>query len=204
MNKIAITGIDTEVGKTIVSAIVVEALKADYWKLIQAGDLNNLDSDTVKSLISNPVSKFHKEQFLLSKPMSPHAAANIDKINIRVDNFKLPETTNNNLIIEGAGGLMVPINENGDMIIDLINQFADEVILVTKNYLGSINHTLMSIELLKQRQINIKGLIFNGISNPETERIIEKLSGVKVLGKIPHTNKLTKAFIKKQSLMLDL
>jgi dethiobiotin synthetase len=204
MNQIVITGIDTEVGKTIVSAIVVEALKADYWKLIQAGELDNLDSGTVKSLISNHVSKFHKEQFLLSEPISPHAAANIDEISITIDNFKLPETTNNNLVIEGAGGLMVPINEKGDMIIDLIGKFADEVILVTKNYLGSINHTLMSIEILKQRHINLKGLIFNGISNPESVRIIEKLSGVKVLGRIPHATLLNKAFVKEQSLKLDI
>jgi len=204
MNKIAITGIDTEVGKTIVSAIVVEALKADYWKLIQAGELNQLDSEIVKSLISNSKSKFHKEQYLLTEPMSPHAAANIDKIDIYIDKFELPKTNNDNLIIEGAGGLMVPINENGDMIIDLIDKFADEVILVTKNYLGSINHTLMSLELLKHRKINIKGLIFNGIPNPESERIIEKLSGVKILGKIPLTNNLTKVFIKEQALNLDL
>lgn len=204
MNKIAITGVDTEVGKTIVSAIVVEALKADYWKLIQAGELNQLDSETVKTLISNSKSKFHKEQFLLTEPMSPHAAANIDNIEICINHFEIPKTNNDNLIIEGAGGLMVPINEKGDMIIDLLEKLADEIILVTKNYLGSINHTLMSIELLKQRKINIKGLIFNGISNPESERIIEKLSGVKILGKIPQTNNLTKVFIKEQALYLNL
>ncbi len=204
MNKIAIAGIDTEVGKTIVSAIVTEALKADYWKLLQAGDLHQLDSSTVKSLISNNNTIIHKEQFLLSKPMSPHAAAIIDNIKINIDDFKLPLSKNKNLIIEGAGGLMVPINEQGDMVVDLIERFADEVILVSKNYLGSINHTLMSIEILNQKNINIKGLIFNGHPNPESERIIEKMSGLKILGKIPYTKQINQSFIKQQASNLNL
>jgi len=199
MNVIGITGIDTEVGKTIVSAVVVESLKADYWKLIQAGDLDQLDSDKVKSLISNGASVFYPEKYLLSHPMSPHAAANIDGVEINVSDFALPKTNNKNLVIEGAGGLMVPINEKGDMIVDLLSKLVDEVILVTKNYLGSINHTLMSIELLKQKKIPIKGIVFNGESNPETERIIEKIGKVKILGKIPFTKNLTKDFIKEQA-----
>ncbi len=199
MNVIGITGIDTEVGKTIISAIVVEALKADYWKLIQAGDLDQLDSHRVKSLISNKTSVFHPEKYLLSQPMSPHAAANIDGVEINLKDFTLPKTSNENLVIEGAGGLMVPINEKGDMIVDLLSHLVDEVVLVSKNYLGSINHTLMSIELLKQKNIPIKGVIFNGESNPETERIIEKLGKVKIIGKIPFTDNLTKDFIKEQT-----
>ena len=199
MNVIGITGIDTEVGKTIISAIVVEALKADYWKLIQAGDLDQLDSHRVKSLISNKTSVFHPEKYLLSQPMSPHAAANIDGVEINLKDFSLPDTSNKNLVIEGAGGLMVPINEKGDMIVDLLSHLVDEVVLVSKNYLGSINHTLMSIELLKQKNIPIKGVIFNGESNPETERIIEKLGKVKIIGKIPFTDNLTKDFIKEQT-----
>ncbi len=204
MNKIAVVGIDTEVGKTIISAIVTEALQADYWKLLQAGELNQLDSSTVKSLISNNKTIIHKEQFLLSKPMSPHAAAIIDNIKINVEDFTLPLSKNKNLIIEGAGGLMVPINEKGEMVVDLIKNFADEAILVSKNYLGSINHTLMSIEILKQKTIKIKGLIFNGKSNPESERIIEKLSGLKIIGKIPYTKQLNQTFIKQQALKLNL
>jgi dethiobiotin synthetase len=202
MTTIGIVGIDTEVGKTIVSAIVTEALQADYWKLVQAGDLHQLDSDTVRSLVSNSKTKFHKERYLLTEPMSPHAAASIDGIKIEVSDFELPKTENT-LVVEGAGGLMVPINEKGDMVVDLMAKLVDEVILVTKNYLGSINHTLMSIEVLKQKGIKIKGLIFNGESNPESERIIEKLSGVKVIGKIPLAETLNKVFIMKGMGMLN-
>ena len=193
MKIIGIVGIDTEVGKTIISAIVTEALQADYWKLLQAGDLHQLDSDTVKSLVSNSKTKFHKERYLLTEPMSPHAAANIDGIKIDISDFQLPKTKNT-LIVEGAGGLMVPINEKGDMVVDLMANLVDEVILVSKNYLGSINHTLMSIEILKQKKIKIKGIIFNGVSNSESERIIEKLGNIKVIGKIPFVHKLDKKF----------
>jgi dethiobiotin synthetase len=196
MTTIGIVGIDTEVGKTIVSAIVTEALQADYWKLLQAGDLHQLDSDTVKSLVTNSKTKFHKERYLLTEPMSPHAAASIDGIKIEVSDFELPKTENI-LVVEGAGGLMVPINEKGDMVVDLMANLVDEVILVSKNYLGSINHTLMSIAILKQKNIKIKGVIFNGEANSESERIIEKLSGVKVIGKIPFVNELDKGFVLK-------
>lgn len=194
MKTIGIVGIDTEVGKTIVSAIVTEALQADYWKLVQAGDLHQLDSDTVKGLITNSKTKFHKERYLLTEPMSPHVAANIDGIEIEVSDFELPKTENT-LVVEGAGGLMVPINEKGDMVVDLMANLVDEVILVSKNYLGSINHTLMSIAILKQKNIKIKGVIFNGESNPESERIIEKLGAVKVIAKIPLAEKLDKEFV---------
>jgi dethiobiotin synthetase len=198
MKTIGIVGIDTEVGKTICSAIVTEALQADFWKMLQAGDLHQLDSETVKSLISNSKTKFHKERYLLTEPMSPHAAANIDNIIIEIGDFELPKTENA-LVIEGAGGLMVPINEKGDMVVDLMAELVDEVILVTKNYLGSINHTLLSVEVLKQKGLKIKGLIFNGDSNPESERIIQKLTGLKVIGKIPKAISLEKEFVKKMA-----
>lgn len=201
MTTIGIVGIDTEVGKTIVSAIVTEALKADYWKLVQAGDLHQLDSDTVRGLVSNSKTKFHKERYLLTEPMSPHAAASIDGIKIEVSDFELPKTENI-LVVEGAGGLMVPINEKGDMVVDLMANLVDEVILVSKNYLGSINHTLMSIAILKQKNIKIKGVIFNGEANSESERIIEKLSGLKVIGKIPLAETLNKEFVLKCKEML--
>lgn len=198
---LGITGIDTEVGKTIISAIVTEALKADYWKMLQAGDLHQLDSSTVKSLVSNTKTKFHKERYLLTEPMSPHAAANIDKIEININDFELPKTKNT-LVVEGAGGLMVPINEKGDMVVDLMSELVDEVILVTKNYLGSINHTLLSVEVLNQKGIKIKGIIFNGESNPESERIIQKITGLKIIGKIPHAAKLNEEFVKDQAIKL--
>jgi len=201
--KIFISGIGTEVGKTFCSAIVVEALKADYWKPVQAGELDDLDSLWVRDFISNDISQFHTERYLLSEPMSPHAAAKIDGIEMQLSDFNVPETENT-LIIEGAGGLMVPMNEKGDMIVDLIKEVADETILISKNYLGSINHTLMSIELLKSRGIKITGIIFNGDPNPETEAIILKTTGVKCLGKVPMADSDIKEFIKEQAGKLDI
>lgn len=201
--RIFISGIGTEVGKTFCSAIIVEALKADYWKPLQAGELDDLDSSWVRDFISNDISKFHKERYLLSEPMSPHAAAKIDEIDISLNDFKVPETENT-LIIEGAGGLMVPLNERGDMIVDLIPIVADETILISKNYLGSINHTLLSIELLKQRDIKIKGIVFNGEPNPASEDIILGTTGLKCLGKIPQAESELKEFIREWASKLKL
>ena len=136
-----ITGIGTEVGKTIVSAVVTEALWADYFKPIQAGDLEYSDTDKVKALISNSKSKFFNNAYALKTPMSPHAAAEIDEVTIDLKSISRPKTQNH-LVIEGAGGLMVPLN-NKDCIIDLIEK-TDKIILVSRHYLGSINHTLLS------------------------------------------------------------
>ena len=202
MNKrIFVSGIGTEIGKTFCSAIIVEALNADYWKPVQAGELDQLDSDFVRRAITNTITTIHPEQFLLSQPMSPHAAAKLDGIELKLSDFKVPATTNN-LVIEGAGGLMVPINEKGDFIVDLIPHIADEVILISKNYLGSINHTLLSIELLKQRNIPVKGIIFNGDPNPETEAIILSTTGIKCLGKIPMKDQELKRFVREQAKLL--
>lgn len=199
--RIFVTGIGTEIGKTFCSAIVVEALKADYWKPVQAGELDDLDSLWVRDFISNSTSVFHKERYLLSEPMSPHAAARIDGISIQLDDFKIP-STQNNLVIEGAGGLMVPLNDTGDMVVDLIEKVADEVILVSMNYLGSINHTLLSVELLKSRGLKITGILFIGESNLETEEIILKTTGLKCLGKIPMADSDIKEFVKEQAQMI--
>ena len=196
--KIFVTGIGTEIGKTFSSAILCEALKADYWKPLQAGELDDLDSLWVRDFISNKVTQFHTEKYLLSEPMSPHAAARLDGIRIALDDFKVPKT-DNTLIIEGAGGLMVPLNDDGDMMIDLIPKLADEVVLVAMNYLGSINHTLMSYEMLKQRELNILGIMFNGDPNPATEEVILEYTGLKCLGKIPMADSDIKEFIKEQA-----
>jgi len=202
MRTFFVTGIGTDVGKTICAAILVEALKADYWKPIQAGELENTDSEKVKNLISNSISKFHQEQYLLKSAMSPHAASQREGIEINLDDFKIPETKNL-LVIEGAGGLMVPINSTGDLMIDLMVDLDPEIILVSQNYLGSINHTLLSIEALRHRGLKIKGIIFNGISNPETEEIILKNSGIKCLGKIPQTEKVDCDFILEQAKLFE-
>ncbi|MEQ9423057.1 MAG: dethiobiotin synthase [Cyclobacteriaceae bacterium] len=183
-----VTAIGTDSGKTLVSAIVTEALQADYWKPVQAGEPR--DTATVQSLITNSRSRFHPESYMLHTPASPHAAAKIDRVEIRLDDIKPPETENH-LVVEGAGGLLVPLNNN-DCIIDLIRHLDMEVILVSNLYLGSINHTLLSCEALSNRNINVKGIIFNGPSNSESEDIILNKSTYPQLLKIdqlPEVNK---------------
>ena len=176
-----ITGIGTEVGKTVVSAIVTEALKADYWKPIQAGDLDNSDSHKLKKLVSNGDTVFHENSYALKTPMSPHAAAAIDEVKIEVKNIKRPRTKKD-LVVEGAGGLLVPLN-NKEVIADLIKK-EDVVILVSRHYLGSINHTLLSIEALKSRGIEKVGIIFSGEEHPTTEEAIKEHGKVEVIGRI--------------------
>jgi len=166
--KYFITGIDTDSGKTLASAILCEALEADYWKPIQAG--SPTDTDVVKSLITNSKTKFHPESVKLKTPASPHAAAKVEGINLSLKTLR-PPATPNNLIIEGAGGCLVPLNDH-EFVIDMIGHFEATAILVADLYLGSINHTLLSLEALHKRNVPVKGIIFNGDSNPESERII--------------------------------
>jgi dethiobiotin synthetase len=179
--KLFITGISTDVGKTIASAIIVEALEADYWKPIQAGDLENSDSHKVKEYVSNSKSIFHPNSYALNTPASPHYAAELDGISIDLKQIKEPKTKNH-LVIEGAGGIFVPLNEN-DCVIDLI-QKEYKVIVVSRHYLGSINHTLLTIEALKNRKINIAGIIFSGDENKATESVILNKTGIKCIGRI--------------------
>jgi len=185
-----VTGIGTNIGKTIVSAVLVEKLKADYWKPVQSGDLNKSDSLSIRNLISNTVTKIHPESYKLTQPFSPHKSAAIDGITIDPDNINLPKT-NNALIVEGAGGLMVPLN-NEFLIIDLIKKLDIEVILVSQNYLGSINHTLLSIHALKNYGIPIRGIIFNGIKDIYSKDFILESTGVELLGHIPQYNMIDK------------
>jgi dethiobiotin synthetase len=170
-----VTAIGTDSGKTLVSAILCKALNADYWKPVQAGFPR--DADTIKSLIPNCT--IHPESYLLNTPASPHAAAKIDGIEISLEKMLLPKT-NNSLIIEGAGGCLVPLNDK-DFVIDIAQKFNSPIILVANLYLGSINHTLLTVELLRQRKLSVAGIIFNGKSNPESERIILKHSGHKTI-----------------------
>lgn len=202
MKRFFITGIGTDVGKTIVSAILVEAFNADYWKPIQAGDLNNTDTMKVRSLISNAKSKFHPEAYQLTKQISPHAAAEADGIKINIDTLALP-ITSNSLIIEGAGGLMVPLNDEF-LVIDLIQKLKAEVILVSNNYLGSINHTLLTVEALKNRNIPIAGIIFNGKPTKTSEEYILNYTGLKSLLFIEEEKKIDKEMILKYKAMLKL
>ena len=179
--KLFITGISTDVGKTIASSILVEALEADYWKPIQAGDLDNSDSHKIESYISNNKTVIHENSYLLNTPASPHLAAKLDGTTINLNQIKEP-ATKNHLIVEGAGGLFVPLNDT-DCVIDLIKPDY-KVVVVSRHYLGSINHTLLTIEALQNRKINIAGIIFNGNENKSTEEIILLKTGIKSLGRI--------------------
>ncbi|MDC8002692.1 dethiobiotin synthase [Aureisphaera galaxeae] len=176
-----ITGISTDVGKTVVSAIITEALEADYWKPVQAGELDNTDLHKVKQFVSNTKTIFHESEHNLETPMSPHAAAAIDGVTISKKDIVRPKTKNS-LVIEGAGGLLVPLNDT-ETVADLI-QSKDKVIIVSRHYLGSINHTLLTIEALKARKLNILGIIFSGDEHPTTEDIIKKMGGVPILCRI--------------------
>ena len=180
MKKIFITGISTEVGKTIASAIVTEALQADYWKPIQAGELDNCDTKKVEKLVSNQQSEFHPNSYALQTPMSPHAAAEIDGITIELKEIEEPNTKNH-LVIEGAGGLLVPLNDS-KIILDLIKPNY-KVLVVSRHYLGSINHTLLTIKLLQEKGFEVS-IIFSGEEHKTTEEIIKKMTGVSVIGRI--------------------
>jgi dethiobiotin synthetase len=179
--KIFITGIGTDVGKTVASAIVTEALEADYWKPIQAGDLENSDTHKVKSLILNPKSQFLTNAYALNTPASPHLAAELDGIKIDLNTIIEPKT-DNHLVVEGAGGVLVPLNDT-DCVIDLI-QKNYKVIVVSRHYLGSINHTLLTVEALQNRKIKVAGIIFSGDENKATEEMILSKTGVKCIGRI--------------------
>ena len=179
--KLFITGISTDVGKTIASAIIVEALQADYWKPIQAGDLEHSDTHKVQSLVSNTQSHFHSNSYALQTPASPHLAAAIDGITIAMNEIQEPKT-NNHLVVEGAGGILVPLNETKS-VVDLI-QPDYKVIVVSRHYLGSINHTLLTIEALQNRKIQVAGIIFSGDENKSSESIILSRTAVPLIGRI--------------------
>lgn len=194
MNKYFITGIGTDVGKTVVSAIVVEALNADYWKPVQAGELDHTDADKVQELISNKISKIHDFSYALKTPMSPHASAAIDGIVIDLELIKEPQTSNE-LVIEGAGGLQVPLNEQHTML-DLIKK-EYKIIVVSRHYLGSINHTLLTINELRHNGFEVAGIVFNGNAHVSTENIIEKMGRLNVIGRVLEEATIDKAVIKK-------
>ncbi|MBN8696731.1 MAG: dethiobiotin synthase [Bacteroidetes bacterium] len=193
MRKIFVSGIGTDVGKTVVSSVLVEALKADYWKPVQTGSFFSTDTAKVQKLISNSESKIHPESYLLKQYMSPHAAAELENTEISLSNITVPDTSNT-LIIEGAGGLLVPLNRK-EFMIDMIKKFDAEVVLVVQNYLGSINHTLLSVEALKNRGLKILGMVFNGPPHQLSEDIILEHTGLKLLGRISKETELNKEVI---------
>lgn len=182
MRGVFVTGIGTGIGKTLVSAIITEALQADYWKPVQAGDLHDTDSMFVQKNIASKKTIVYPERYRLHVPASPHYAAKMDGLNIHLSDFEWP-LTDNFIVVEGAGGILVPLNDD-DLIIDLIAHLNIPVVVVSQYYLGSINHTLLTIEALRSRKIEIVGLVFNGTEVPSTKEVILHQTGLPVLGEL--------------------
>jgi dethiobiotin synthetase len=197
---IFITGIGTAVGKTICSAIVTEALAADYWKPIQAGFEEGTDAATVAECISNTITTIHPETYKLAMPASPHIAAKAEGVSISMEKIMQQFrqfNPNKPLVMEGAGGMLVPINET-QFVVDMIKAVQAKVILVSRNYLGSINHSLLTAAYCKQHQIPVLGWLFNDqYLNYEAE--IVAWSGYPAIGSIPPAQTLSKAFIRTQA-----
>jgi dethiobiotin synthetase len=202
MNKYFITGIGTNVGKTIVSAILTEALKADYWKPVQSGVADGTDKDLVSSLITNTTSVCHNESYSFQEPASPHLAASLENQKIKLEQMHLPDTQND-LIIEGAGGILVPLNDS-NYVIDLAQEFEADVILVCRNYLGCINHSLLSIDYLVKNNFPVKGLVLVGNFDKAVKLAITNYSELPVLAEIPEMSEISKETILNQAQKINL
>ena len=200
-----VTGIGTDVGKTVAAAIVTEALQADYWKPVQAGFDSGTDQQTVADLVSNTQTVFHAETYKLAMPASPHIAAREEGVIIDlervVDHYRQIKNERT-LVIEGAGGLLVPLNGH-QFVADLIKTLNAEVLLVSRNYLGSINHSLLTAAYCKQQGLQVAGWIFND-QYLQYEQEIADWSGYPVLGGIPFTEKIDKTFISHQAAQMRL
>ena len=194
-----VTGIGTDVGKTVVSAILTKALNASYWKPVQSGIVEGSDSDTIRNLVPNV--NIIPERYRLKEPLSPHAAAEIDGIQMELNELNLPEVSGH-LIVEGAGGLMVPFDQEGTTYLELANFWELPVVIVSRHYLGSINHTLLTIEILRSKNLGIKGVVFVGPENSGSESIIVKRTNVSVLGRIPEVENVDEAFISVQASLI--
>ena len=189
-----VAGIGTEVGKTVAAAVLVEHLRADYWKPVQSGYPPDSDTETVRRLVSHSESVFHAEAYRLREPLSPHAAAAAEGLTL--DPARLvPPSTPRPLVTELAGGLLVPLTETY-LTIDWVQQLDWPVVLVTRHYLGSINHTLLSVEALQHRNIPIKGLIINGPDVPATESVLLRYTGLPCLVRIREEQTITPAVIR--------
>jgi dethiobiotin synthetase len=190
--KYFVSGIGTDVGKTVASAILCKALDAAYWKPVQSGTILGSDKDTIRNLCGDDQVIF-EERYALKEPLSPHTAARIEGLNIDVDKLEVPEYSGN-LIVEGAGGLMVPITREV-----LYNEWIKNqnlpVILVSRHYLGSLNHTLLSLALLKSLEIEITGVLFIGKDNDQNESLICERYEVRNLGNIPETSVVNATFV---------
>jgi dethiobiotin synthetase len=183
-----VTGTDTGIGKTTVAAMLVLALDAVYWKPIQSGTEEGTDRQRVQALTQLPDDRLLPERYVLSKPLSPHRAAELDGIEIKAEALVLP-AFDRTLVIEGAGGLMVPVTRN-KLQIDVFADWSLPIILCARTALGTINHTLLSIEALRGRHMRLHGLIFVGDDNPDNMRTIADFSGARIWGQVPRLDRI--------------
>jgi dethiobiotin synthetase len=201
---IFITGIGTGIGKTLASAIITEALEADYWKPVQAGYEITTDASEVSALVSNPRTRIHPECYKLALAASPHIAARAEHLLIDLDvihqAFGELETDNPYIVVEGAGGLMVPLND-AEFVIDLASRLEAKVILVSRNYLGSINHSLLTAQACKARKLEVLGWLFNDHYG-DYEKEIVHWSGYPSLGHIPFAERPDRAFVRQEATLL--
>ena len=186
--KFIICGTDTDIGKTLISSFFVKGLNSFYWKPIQSGIELQTDSQTVEKLAQVSKEKIIKEAYVFTKPLSPHWASEIDQKIINFDKLRLPKVQDS-LIVETAGGLMVPITRNF-LQIDQIKQWNLPVILVCKSSLGTLNHTLLSIEALKRRDIEIFGLVVNGEKHLDNPKTLVDFSGIPLIAEFPYIPKV--------------
>jgi dethiobiotin synthase len=187
---IIVAGIGTDVGKTVASAVLCEVLGADYWKPVASGiEAGATDSDVVASLIVDGARRVHSPGCAFKKPLSPHIAAALEGRSVSVDSLTLPDCEQP-IVVELAGGVLVPLNDEHTNM-ELVSRFALPVVVVSRHYLGSINHTLLTLEALRARGAAVMGVVFNGEELPDTERIIERLGQVRVLGRIPTISELS-------------
>ncbi|MEC4117516.1 dethiobiotin synthase [Myroides phaeus] len=192
-----ITGIGTEIGKTVVSAAFVQRFQADYWKPVQSGDLHLTDTEKVSKLVDSHLVA-HPESYRFELAASPHKSARKEGVTIEDSKIKLPQTANN-LIVEGAGGLYVPMAK-GYYMIDLIERLALPTVLVVRNYLGCINHAILSIEALKVRHIPIAYLVLNGEFDSDTyDAIVENIDSTTQIVRLPELTEVNAKAIKKIS-----
>ncbi len=178
-----VTGTDTGVGKTLVAAVLMAGLGGTYWKPVQSGTVDGTDTGWVRRHTGLASSHFLPETYCFKAPLSPHAAARLESVNIRADAFRLPALTVPPLIVEGAGGVMAPLGE-GLLMVDLIRWLGLPVLLVARTTLGTISHTLLSLDKLRAEKIPILGVVMNGPANPSNRRAIETYGHVEVLAQI--------------------
>jgi dethiobiotin synthetase len=196
MNKhIMVAGIGTEVGKTVVSAILTVIFQGDYWKPIQSGLEEDWDSHIIKKWIDPSIHTIHPPCYSLSFPCSPHKAARLSGIEIDYQTIKIPNSTKM-LIIEGVGGVLAPLTKD-ILSLELFKKWDCQWILISNHYLGSINHTLLTVEILKMHQVDLRGVIFNGFPDFDSEDVILKKSGLPLLGALHPEPNLNSSVIKK-------